>query len=280
MSEKTTEIDASTRKKLALREKRKQQMQSKGAGSNRLQKITGGANSLMDSDSVLDKPKPVVSAEPTKAESMDFLKQLTQKQQLKQQMDGAPEGMPDLMEMMKQMGMPGGEDGGMDQMMNMMKNFAPGAEGMSGQPNASPVEPEVQVYHTAKLKQFQYRLLFIKWFFILTPYLYLLTHPQNTSLGAFFNDRKNFLMIFSTLEVLSVSLNFAYSNKLEKLTKYRETPGGKIISYLKFVPNGILPFDLHKIVTTALTWFGVVNGALIDFSFVVIVLVLLSYYHI
>lgn len=275
MSEKSSDMDASTKKKLALREKRKQQMKSKGAGSSRLQKITGGANSLMDADSVLDKPKPVVSAEPTEAESMDFMKQLAQKQQT----NANPEGMPDLMEMMKQMGMPGGEDGGMDQMMNMMKNFAPGAEGMAGQ-QAAAVTPEVQLYHTTKLKQFQYRLLFIKWFVVLAPYLYLLTHPGNSALGAFFNDRKNFLMIFSTIEVLSVSLSFAFTNKLEKVTKYKQTSGGSIISYLKFIPNGILPFDLHKVVTTALTWFSVVNGALIDFSFVVIVLVLLSYYHI
>ncbi|CAI8497244.1 unnamed protein product [Hanseniaspora opuntiae] len=245
MSEKSSDMDASTKKKLALREKRKQQMKSKGAGSSRLQKITGGANSLMDADSVLDKPKPVVSAEPTEAESMDFMKQTE----------------------------------AWTRMMNMMKNFAPGAEGMAGQ-QAAAVTPEVQLYHTAKLKQFQYRLLFIKWFVVLAPYLYLLTHPGNSALGAFFNDRKNFLMIFSTIEVLSVSLSFAFTNKLEKVTKYKQTPGGSIISYLKFIPNGILPFDLHKVVTTALTWFSVVNGALIDFSFVVIVLVLLSYYHI
>lgn len=271
MSEKSSDMDANTKRKLALREKRKQQMKSKGAGSTRLQKITGGANSLMDADSVLDKPKPAVSAGSTEAGGMDLMKQLAEKQQ----MNAQPEGMPDLMEMMKQMG----GDGGMDQMMSMMKNFAPGAEGMAGE-QAPAVTPEVQQYHTSKLKQFQYRLLFIKWFVVLAPYLYLLTHPGNSALGDFFNDRKNFLMIFSTIEVLSVSLSFAFTSKLERITKYKQTPGGTIISYLKFVPNGILPFDLHKVVTTALTWFSIVNGALIDFSFVVIVLVLLSYYHI
>ncbi|XBW37479.1 hypothetical protein QEN19_003060 [Hanseniaspora menglaensis] len=261
----TSNMDAAAKKKMLLREKRKQQMQSKGAGSNRLQKIVGGANSLMTSDSVLDKPKP---APPVKNDTLDLFNQA-----------GSPEtgDIPNMFDLMKGMG---GEDGGMPDMSQLMQQFTQNAGGIPGQESAAMVAPEVQKYHTDKLKQFKYRILFVKWFFVLLPYLYLLTHPENSLLGDFLNDKRNFLMIFSTLEVLSISLNFAFAKNLEQKTKFKEVPGGKWVSYLAYIPQGIVPFDLVKIVGTAMTWLGVVNGALVDFSFIVLVLVLLSYYHV
>ncbi|KAL6928438.1 hypothetical protein ACO0SA_003178 [Hanseniaspora valbyensis] len=276
-SSNASTMDAATKRKMLLREKRKQQMKSKGAGSDRLQKIVGGANSLMTSESVLDKPKTVETPLPSSSTN-DTSNML---QQLAKQQDGEGE-MPNMFDFMKGMGGAGGEEGGMPDMAQLMQQFTQNAGGTPGQDQAGAfgVAPEIQQYHSAKLKQFKYRLLFFKWFFLLLPYLYLLTHPSNEILGGFLNDKRNFLMIFSTIEVLSVSLNFAYAKGLEQKTKYKELPGGKWVSYLAYIPQGIVPFDLVKIVGTAMTWLGVVNGALVDFSFIVLVLVLVSYYHV
>lgn len=264
----TANMDAAAKKKMLLREKRKQQMKSKGAGSNRLQKIVGGNNSLMTSESVLDKPKVET---PAQSNTGDLLKQVASQQETGE--------MPNMFDFMKGMGGPDGENGGLPDMSQLMQQFTQSAGAASGQQQTL-VAPEVQQYHIAKLKQFKYRILLVKWFCILLPYLYFLTHPSSDVLGGILNDKRNFLMIFSTIEVLSISLSFAFAKSLEQKTQYKETPGGKWVSYLAYIPQGIVPFDLVKIVGTAMTWLSVVNGALVDFSFIVLVLLVMSYYHV
>ncbi|KAL6937782.1 hypothetical protein ACO0RG_004305 [Hanseniaspora osmophila] len=256
------------------------------------QLINNVHNTPKTSNSTKNEPE----IDPALKAQLDIFKQFAQQQQQEEQFAGAPglngsatgagagaSGLPEMPDLFSQLakGFPGADGTGAGSGADIFGGANPFMDA------APMVPPEVVQYHTSTLNQFKARNTFIKWVFILLPYMYFVTHPEflatlsteNTFLIQLFS-KNNFFTVLTTLEIISISLYYQFKQKLSKKTKVTATSESKILGLLKMIPEGIIPIrNLHGKVNLVFQYLDVFNLFVVDLCFCLIVMGIMTYVH-
>lgn len=258
--------DAEKRKIL---KERRQKKFSGGAASTRLNKITGQADSLMSTESSLDKKQKTPELASTAANTntresasdsnsrqgnpqVSLLKELAE--QNNQNGDEAP---PDLMSMFQSM------TGG-DQKNAKVPEL--------GTPPA-PVDQSVLNYHNYLVNRLKAWSIIVKWIFLL-PYMYVVTHDLDLSLPAWLVDSSNFFSVLMAFEIGATSIYYGRLQSIEKTTNVNTMMHGSMIAKLISLIPDQAPQQkgLKSHLFTLLQYWDVLSMLITDICFVLVIL--------
>ncbi|CAB4253997.1 GET complex subunit GET2 [Maudiozyma barnettii] len=269
--------------KRKLFRERRQKKFSNGGATSRLNKITGQADSQLNTESPLDNPKnefvlPTerkvettsshddIHNEKSVSESentpqVELLKQLASMQK-----EGS-DSTPDLFSLLS----------------SMQQNGVPNANGFSEIPSDIPmaplVDPAMLNYHNYLVSKLKAWTILLKWI-VLVPFLYLVTRGEDfdhsSILGPLSNvtDSTNFFMVFTAFEIVATSIYYQRLQNIERNNKVNTLDNNsKIVKMVSIVPEGILPIkNIKGKVVTLLQYWDVLAMFISDICLVLIVI--------
>ncbi|KAL6940419.1 hypothetical protein ACO0QE_004319 [Hanseniaspora vineae] len=268
------------------------------ASTTEMEQLISNVHSNTQKSSNKTKSEPEI--DPALKAQLDMFKQFAQQQQQEDQFGGLPglngsasgagagagagaNGLPAMPDLFSQLakGFPGADGTGAGSGADIFGGANPFMDA------APMVPPEVVQYHTATLNQYKARNTFIKWVFILLPYLYFVTHPEFLSTLSTENtfliqllSKSNFFTVLTTLEIISISLYYQFKQKLSRKTQVTATSESKILGLLKMIPEGIIPItNLHGKVNLVFQYLDVFNLFVVDLCFCLIVMGIMTYIH-
>ncbi|CAR27104.1 hypothetical protein ZYGR_0I03770 [Zygosaccharomyces rouxii] len=252
-------------KRRILKERRQKKFGS-GGGTNRLNKITGQADSLMSTESTLDQrertPEAAINTRQNEAGNnqsttdnnpqVSLLKQLAE--QDRQEGSEAP---PDLMSMLQSM--TGGD----------AKNGTPPTLGTP----PAPVDQSMLDYHNYLVNRLKAWSIIIKWI-VLLPYMYVVTHDVPLSLPFGLMDSSNFFSVLMGFEIVATSIYYKRLQSIEKGTSVNTMMHGSMIAKLiSLIPDQApQQKNLKSRLFTLLQYWDVVSMLITDICFVLVVL--------
>lgn len=300
-----TEVE---RRKL-LRERRQKKFANGGA-STRLNRITGQVdNSFLPTDSPLESGQSTPSTPETNTpgnneqstKQMDeLLASISAPSSAKKTATPSPANTtppknPQLALFEQLMKVQKNQDSGVsdDSTANLLSAFLQSAQRQPGVDTDLPSTPQQQKtpdntmvsYHEYKVNRLKAWNILVKWVFFLLPYLFYVTHPTvvPTSYSTFnyLLDRSNFFTVFTTFEIIAISIYYQLLLSMEKQHNVTTLQrGGKIMSMISMVPEGILPIsNLRGKVTLLLQYWDVLSIYLTDICFALVFIGILKYYH-
>ncbi|CDH13488.1 probable Golgi to ER traffic protein 2 [Zygosaccharomyces bailii ISA1307] len=261
-------------KRRILRERRQKKFSS-GGGSSRLNKITGHADSLMNTESSLDsrqKTPERTTATPRRTPSTDEIPT--------DDVTKGGENNPQV-SILKQLAGDGQESVGQNEpdIMSMFQSMVGGDTGVSslGQP-VPPADQEWLDYHNYLVNRLKAWSIVMKWAIIM-PYVYLVTHHVDLSLPQWLADSSNFFSVFVGFEIVATSLYYSRLKSIEKGTTIDTIKQNSLIAKLiSLIPDqGPKHSYLKSYVFTLLQYWDVVSMLITDVCFVLIVLGIFSY---
>lgn len=258
-------------KRRILRERRQKKF-SAGGGSNRLNKITGQADSFMSTDSTLDKKEQTPESKNNSTQQerketpataahnnpqVSLFKQLAEKDP-----KNANEASPDLMSMLQSMT---GGDG---------KNGMPPVSGAA----PAPVDQSMLDYHNYLVNRLKAWSVLVKWI-VLLPYIYVVTHDVPLSVPLGLMDSSNFFSVWMGFEIVATSIYYNRLQSIEKTTTVNTMMQGSIIAKLiSIIPDQMTQLSsLKSRLFTLLQYWDVVSMLITDVCFVLIVLGIFSH---
>lgn len=300
-----SELSEAEKRKI-LRERRQKKF-GKEAASSRLAKITGQTeNSFLSTESPLSSRESSVPA--TKATVPDsnedstklmdeLIAKATSKGSSAPSSASAKTGNPELdlfaqLAQLQQDAGLGGKDAagaadGTDifsQLMMSMQQDQTQATG-PGAASQQPIDAAVLEAHNIAVNKLKSYSILVKWIFFLLPYLYYITHssrdPFQQSAVNFALNRSNFFTVFTTFEIVALSIYYQLLISAEKSHKVNTlNSNSKILKWVSMVPPGLLPIsNLTGKVSQALQYWDVVSMYLTDLCFAIVVAGFFQYYH-
>ncbi|GCE98800.1 GET complex subunit get2 [Zygosaccharomyces mellis] len=257
-------------KRRILKERRQKKF-SGGGGSNRLNKITGQADSLMSTESTLDQkektPESVNSSKQGEGKNVPLASDKNPqvslfKQLAEQDSQTNTESPPDLMSMFQSMT---GGDG---------KNGTPPKLGTP----PVPVDQSVLDYHNYLVNNLKAWSIVIKWI-MLIPYTYMVTRDLPLSAPFRLLDSSNFFSVLMGFEIVATSIYYSKLQSIEKSTSVNTMMYGSIIAKLiSLIPDHApQQKNLKSRLFTVLQYWDVVSMLITDICFVLIILGIFSH---
>ncbi|GAV53093.1 hypothetical protein ZYGR_0AI03750 [Zygosaccharomyces rouxii] len=263
--------ELSDAEKRRILKERRQKKFSGGGGSNRLNKITGQADSLMSTESTLDQkektPESTIDtgknesrSSPTASDNnpqVSLFKQLAE-----QDRQNGSETPPDLMSMLQSM--TGGD----------AKNGLPPTLGTP----PAPVDQSMLDYHNYLVNRLKAWSIIVKWI-VLVPYMYVITHDVPLSVPFGLVDSSNFFSVLMGFEIVTTSIYYNRLQSIEKGTNVNTMMHGSIIAKLiSLIPDEApQQKNLKSRLFTLLQYWDVVSMLITDICFVLIVLGIFSH---
>ncbi|AMD19964.1 HCL187Wp [Eremothecium sinecaudum] len=282
-----SELSESEKRQL-LRERRKQKF-SNGAGSTRLSKITGQqSGSFLPTESPLDRPKSSGSSagDLNIQDKDDFFAEIS-KSAGSGISDKGKEGNPEVALLEQLMNMRGGPEkpgaggNGIDDIFSSLfrQGAQPGPEA-AGVPSADMVSVSM---HTHRAKQLKAYTILIRWA-VLFPLVYFAMTPPSNIIGEYIHSllqRFSFFMMFSTFEIVTISMYYQALLRLEKINKVNTMNNtSKLVTWANLIPEGILPVsNIPGKLTIIMYYWDVFSMCLTDLSFCIVAVGVISYYH-
>ncbi|AET41283.1 GET complex subunit GET2 Ecym_7464 [Eremothecium cymbalariae DBVPG len=291
--EEVSELSETEKRKL-LRDRRKQKF-SNGGASSRLTKITNQpSGGVMSTETFLEDELPSSTSKsdqsviPNVEEStkeMDTLLANVGKPAETRSTKTNPEValLQQLMGMQEEFRVP--KDDNTPDLFSQMLNQSAKTQTMRS-PDADLVDQSKVTMHTYQARKLKAYTYLIRWLLLLPLVYHMMlptpsTLPLISSLTRFFVDKPNFFMIFSTFEVISISIYYQALLKLERTNKVNTLSNtSKIVTWAGLVPEGVLPIsNIPRKIMLAMHYWDILSMYLTDLSFCLIIAGLLGYYN-
>ncbi|SCU92511.1 LAMI_0E10814g1_1 [Lachancea mirantina] len=293
-------------KRRILRERRQKKF-SNGGASSRLGKITGETDkSFLASESPLDAKKPLPKKQEESSSRSDVEESTKQMDELlasistpsknqqnhgKKQTHDVKNPEMDLFSQLAKMQQenPAGFD--VPDTGDLFSQFLKSAQQQGPDSVQSPgvktADPTVIELHFKRVNRIKSITVLLRWI-ILLPYLVMISKPrynvalEQHSLGlSNVFDRANFFTVFTTFELVALSIYFQRVLNLERETGINTLESGnKILKLVSFIPEGIIPIpDLRGKISQAVQYWGVVSMYLTDLCFAIVIIGVVQYLY-
>lgn len=269
-------------KRKLLRERRQKKF-GNGGGSSRLNKITGKQeNTVLNADSPLDSIQNKSREESKVDKSTKEMEELLEKfSPLKEDVPNQKNPEIALFEQLMKIQQNNGistTESNIDIFSSFVKQNLP-QEQFNGKEKELSADGEKTKYHIYQVNRMKAQTIIVKWF-ILLVYLYYFMKP-NFSTFQVLLSQSNFFIVFTSFEIISLSIYYQMVLNKEKLDKIdTQTVNSKILTYISMVPEGLIPIsNLQGKVMLLLYYWDVLSLYLTDLCFSLVVMGLMKYYH-
>ncbi|SCU82434.1 LANO_0B06216g1_1 [Lachancea nothofagi CBS 11611] len=289
-----------TEKRRLLRERRQQKF-GKGGATSRLAKITGQTeNSFLSTESPIDsksstpEPSGRNSNEDSTKQMDELLAQIHQQQPKKTDQGGAAKNPElDLFAQLAKMqqgdaSAPTATSETPDIFAQLLKSVQMDQQPQQGIESVfgnQPIDAAVLEAHNVAVNKLKAYTIVVKWFFFILPYVYYISHTgreafQLTTVD-FVMNRSNFFTIFTSFEVVTLSVYYQLLMSAEKSHNINTlNSNSKILKLVSMVPPGLVPIpNLRGKISQALQYWDVLSMYLTDMAFAILLTGIFQYYH-